>query len=142
MAEAGAGGAGIEPLGPIDAAPLIEVVERHLLDLLRGLRPEDWDKPTAVSGWTVRDVVCHLLDTELRKLSLARDRHALERPNIRSKEDLVAFVNGMNAAGVAFYRRLSPPLLISLMEIASAESSRYHRHLDPLASAAFPVSWA
>jgi len=133
---------GVEPLGPINAAPLIEVVERHLLQLLRGLRPEDWDKPTAAPGWTVRDVTCHLLDTELRKLSLARDRHAPERPDIRSNEDLVAFIDSLNAAGVASYRGLSAPVLISLMEVASAESARYHSHLDPLALAAFAVSWA
>jgi uncharacterized protein (TIGR03083 family) len=133
---------GGEPLGPIDAAPLIEVVEGHLLELLRGLTPEDWDKRTAVPGWTVRDVVCHLLDTELRKLSMARDRHAPERPDIRSNEDVVAFVNGLNASGVAFYRRLSSPVLVSLMEAASAESARYHEQLDPFAPAAFAVSWA
>jgi uncharacterized protein (TIGR03083 family) len=133
---------GIEPLGPIDAAPLIEVVEQHLLELLRGLTPEDWDRPTAVPGWTVRDVACHLLDTHLRKLSLARDRHSPDPPNLRSSEDVGRFVNSRNADGVAFYRRLSAPVLISLMEAAAAESSRYHRELDPLAPAAFAVSWA
>jgi uncharacterized protein (TIGR03083 family) len=130
------------PLGPIDAAPLIEVVDARLVELLRGLGPEDWEKATAVPGWTVRDVACHLLDTSLRKLSLARDHHVPEGPGPRSKEDLVAFVNTLNAAGVAFYRRLSAPVLISLMEVASAESARFHRQLDPRAPAAFAVSWA
>jgi uncharacterized protein (TIGR03083 family) len=131
-----------DPLPPIDAAPLLPIVEAHLLELLRSLSPEDWQRPTLAPRWNVREVACHLLDTQLRKLSMVRDGHVVERPEIRSDADLLAFVNGLNEAGVAFYRKLSGPLLISLMEVASAQSAAFHAGLDPMAPAAFPVSWA
>ena len=134
--------AATDPLPPIDAAPLLPIVEAHLLELLRSLSPEDWEKPTLAPRWSVREVACHLLDTQLRKLSMVRDGHVAVRPEIRSEADLLGFVNGLNAEGVAFYRRLSAPLLISLMEVASAQSAAFHASLDPMAAAAFPVSWA
>ncbi len=63
-------------------------------------------------------------------------------PQIRSPEDLVAFVNRLNREGVEMYRRLSPPVLISLMDVASRESAAFHQSLDPMADAGFAVSWA
>ncbi len=132
---------GEEP-GPIDAAPVLAAVEARLVELLGALRAEEWELPTAVPGWSVRDVVCHLLDTHLRKLTVSRDGWMPVRPDIRSAADLAAFVDGLNADGVAFYRKLSGPVLTRLMEAASAESVRWHASLDPQATAAFAVSWA
>ena len=40
------------------------------------------------------------------------------------------------------YRRLSPAVLLSLMNLASRESAEYHASLDPFSPAAFAVSWA
>ena len=40
------------------------------------------------------------------------------------------------------YRRLSPAVLISVMEIASRENAEFHQSLDPMAQAEFSVSWA
>lgn len=87
-------------------------------------------------------MVAHLLDTQLRKLSLVRDSYSLEAPTINSPQDLVNFINRLNAEGVALYSRLSPAVLISLMEIASRESCEFHQSLDPYAKATFSVSWA
>ena len=53
-----------------------------------------------------------------------------------------AFINRLNREGVEMYRRLSPAVLISMMEIASRESAEFHQSLDPMAEAAFSVSWA
>jgi len=87
-------------------------------------------------------VSAHLLDTALRKLSLVRDRCATESVEIRSSQDLVAFVNRLNHEGVAVFRRLSPSVLIDLTKIACAQNADFHESLDPFAPAAFNVSWA
>ena len=63
-------------------------------------------------------------------------------PQIDASFDLVAFINRLNQEGVTIYGRLSPPVLISLMELASRESVAYHQSLDPFAPAKFGVSWA
>ncbi len=128
---------------PILVPHLLPVVDARLLELLRALSPADWDAQTVAPAWKVRDVAAHLLDTQLRKLSLVRDGHMPgPPPQIRSPEDLVAFVNRLNREGVEMYRRLSPPVLISLMDVASRESAAFHQSLDPMADAVFGVSWA
>jgi len=127
---------------PILCAPLLRRVDARLIDLLRDLRPEEWDLQTLAPGWTVRDVAAHLLDTALRKLSMVRDRCFIEQPNITSQQDVIDLVNRLNREGVAVYRRLSPQVLIDLMESTCHQSANFHESLDPFAPALFNVSWA
>jgi len=127
-----------DDVAPILCAHLLRKVDAKLVELLRALAPSDWELQTVAPRWRVRDVAAHLLDTALRKLSVVRDAWFVEAPD----SDLVAFVNRLNAEGVAVYRRLSPSVLIDLMEIACEQSARFHESLDPFAPASFGVSWA
>ncbi len=132
----------IESLEPIFTAHLFSQLEGMLIELLRSLKPHDWEKQTIAPKWKVKDVAAHLLDTQLRKLTICRDGYAPESPSINSHADLVAFINRLNHEGVTLYRRLSPNVLVSLMEVASRQSSEYHESLDPFADALFAVTWA
>src|SRR5579862_4936777 len=114
---------------PILVAHLFPALEELLIELLASLAPGEWEAQTIVPGWKVKDVAAHLLDTPLRKLSVVRDDYSREAPAIASDSDLAALVNRLNAEGVAVYGRLSPGLLISLMELASRESAAYHLSL-------------
>lgn len=127
---------------PILCAHLLRRVDSKLVELLRKLRLEEWDLQTVAPAWKVRDVAAHLLDTALRKLSMVRDGCFVEQPNTSSEQDVVDLVNRLNREGVAVYRRLSPPVLIEMMEWASSESADFHESLDPIATALFNVSWA
>lgn len=129
-------------LQPIFTAHLLTKLEGLLADLLRSLDADDWERQTVAPRWKVRDVAAHLLDTQLRKLSVVRDGYAAEAPGAAPGEDFVAFINRLNREGVRVYRRLSPGVLVPLMEFASGESARYHLSLDPFAPARFGVSWA
>lgn len=117
-------------------------MDAKLLELMAELRPEEYDLPTVAGHWTVRDVLSHLLDTPLRKLSMARDKTFVEKVEIRSADDVKELVNRMNAEGVRVYRRLSGPVMLSLMRVACEESAAYHESLDPNGAAVFAVSWA
>ncbi len=130
------------PPSPIQTAHLFPKLEALLLELLESLSPDDWLRPTLAPKWTVKDVAAHLLDTELRLLSMARDGYRREQPAIASNADLVAFVNRLNAEGVAVLGRLSPAVLVSLLRAASPQLCAYVASLDPFAPAAFGVSWA
>ena len=127
---------------PILCAHLLRGVDEKLLELLRSLAPGEWDIQTIAPSWKVRDVAAHLLDTVLRKLSMVRDSCHVEPAEIRSPRDLAALVNRLNREGVTVYRRLSPRVLIDLMQVACEQSARFHESLDPFAPAAFAVSWA
>jgi uncharacterized protein (TIGR03083 family) len=129
-------------LPPILTAHLFPILERLLIELLQSLEPAEWEAQTIAPKWKVKDVAAHLLDTQLRKLSIVRDGYIRETPAIASEADLVAFINRLNEEGVAVYGRLSPAVLISLMDFASRASAEHHRSLDPFAPAMFPVSWA
>ncbi len=132
----------VQPLRPVFTAHLFSKLERLLIELLRSLDADEWERQTVAPLWRVKDVAAHLLDTQLRKLSVVRDEYALDSPALASPAHLVAFVNRLNHEGVSVYRRLSPKVLISLMEFASRESDEYQRSLDPFAKARFAVGWA
>ncbi len=127
---------------PILSTPVIRQVDLLLIDLLASLEPFEWELPTIAPQWSVRDVAAHLLDTALRKLSMGRDKCRVEKVEIRSDAELVAFVNRMNAEGVTVYRRLSPAVLVELMRVVCAQTADYYESLDPFATAAIGVSWA
>lgn len=132
----------LDPLQPIFTAHLFPGLEAKLVELLRSLTPEDWERQTLAPKWKVKDVAAHLLDTETRKLAAARHGYKSENSKKLTPEKLVALINTLNAEGVARYRRSSPRELISQMEAASRGSAEYHQRLDPFAPAMFPVSWA
>jgi uncharacterized protein (TIGR03083 family) len=129
-------------LPPIATAHLFPRVEARLIELLRSLAPADWERQTVAPQWRVKDVAAHLLDTSLRKLSIARDGCLPPAEPIASAEALAGLINRLNREGVSIYRRLSPQVLISLIEVASRDLTAYVQTLDPAADALFAVSWA
>ncbi len=132
----------IEPLPPILTAHLFPKLDGMLVELLRSLAPDDWEKQTVSPKWKVKDVAAHLLDTSLRGVSIGRDGYLAETPKINSSADLAAFINSLNREGVRVYRRLSPAVLIAIMEVACQFLAEYHASRDPYAMAPYGVSWA
>src|SRR5712691_3389084 len=132
----------IRPVRPILTSHLFPKLDSLLIELLRSLTPDDWEKQTVSPKWKVKDVAAHLLDTPLRGVSITRDGYLPEAPRISSSVELAAYINRLNEEGVSLYRRLSPAVLISLMQVASQLLAEYHRSRDPDASAPYGVSWA
>jgi hypothetical protein len=64
---------GMRPPQPVDTRSMFRPVSTGLVALLRSLPPDGWGRPTVAGTWAVRDVVAHLLDTALRRLSVHRD---------------------------------------------------------------------
>lgn len=121
-------------------AHLFPRIESELLSLLGSLSPAEWQMPTVSPAWSVKDIASHLLDGNLRRLSMARDGYYAEAP--RAGESLAAFINRINAEGVQTLRRLSSRLLIHLLDVTGRETSAYFQSLDPYAPAVWAVSWA
>lgn len=130
-------------LDPIYVTDLFPKLDARLSELLRGLSDEDWRKPTVAPLWTVKDVAAHLLDTNLRRLSMQRDGYFGEKPeNIGSYQDLVDFLNRLNADWVKAAKRVSPRILIDLLEITNREVNALLASLDPHGPAIYSVAWA
>lgn len=130
-------------LPEFDPVPLIDEVHGRLLSLLRRLPPEAWLLPTVARQWRVKDIAAHLLDGQIRRLSLQRDQWILPPPEpIHGYADLVGFLNDLNKTWVEAAQRMSPAILIQLLEWSGAALVETLRALDLDAPALFPVAWA
>ena len=133
----------IHHVTPINVLPLFPLLDEHLISLLRTLNAEDWQQRTIARKWTVKDVAAHLLDGNLRTLSFIRDKYFGEKPdNIRIYPDLVAYLNQLNAEWIVAAKRLSPRVLINLLEMTGKEYYEVLCSLDPWEDAVFSVAWA
>ena len=128
-------------MNQVHTTELFPSLDAKLIELLSSLAPEQWAL-LATPKWTVKEVTSHLLDSNLRRLSIARDGHWGEPFNGSSYQDLVDFLNGLNADWVRAMRRVSPRILIELLAVSNREVSDHFRSMDPKGTATFPVSWA
>jgi uncharacterized protein (TIGR03083 family) len=131
------------PVQPILLVGRFPPLHAELMRLLRGLDDADWERPTACARWSVKDIVAHLLDTGLRRLSLGRDGWVTPPARtIGPYADLVVYLNELNAQWVTAARRLSPPVLIELLDDSAPRLHAYFASLEPMAEAQFGVAWA
>ena len=122
---------------------LFPEIDRMLLVLLRSLSAEDWEKPTLAPLWKVKDIASHLLDGNIRGLSISRDKYFGEKPPAdTSYQALVDFLNRLNADWVKATKRMSPEVLINLLEMSGKAYYEHLKALDPFAPSIFPVAWA
>jgi len=129
--------------GSILIADRIPVLDQKLVELLETLSPEDWKKQTIAPKWKVEDVVLHLLDGNIRILSIQRDGYFGVPPgSINNYDDLLAYLNQLNADWIKAAKRMSPKLVIELFKQTNKEIADYLTTIDPYAPALFSVAWA
>lgn len=127
----------------IAVVALLPELDKKLFKLLDGLSAEDWEKQTIAPKWKVKDVAVHLLDGNLRTLSILRDGYYGDKPeNVNSYEDLVGFLNRLNADWVKATKRLSPKVLMDLLKVSGKEYCDFLATLKPDDKAEFSVAWA
>ena len=126
---------------PVQTVHLFPGLLQELLDVLGKLKPQEWDLPTPCPGWSVHDVVAHILGGELGQLSMGRDGYRSWLIDADSWDQLVEGLNDLNEKWAVAMRRLSPQLLMELMESAGGQVNEHFRSLDPNSSGP-PVDWA
>ena len=122
----------------IDARELVEQDRIELLRLLGELTPQDWERPTAAAPWVVRNLVAHLLGDDLARLARSRDGHRVGTP--APHEEFAAFIHRLNDEWVRAAARLSPQLLIDMLQATSPQVLGFWRQAD-LDATGEPVSW-
>lgn len=127
---------------PLDLVHLLPTLDQKLMELLRSLTREEWQMQTVARLWKVKDVAAHLLDGNIRILSMLRDEYEGESPNIHSYQHLLDYLNGLNADWVKAMKRVSPKMLLLLHETTGKLFCEYYATLDPFGRSPFAVNWA
>ncbi len=133
----------MEALKPVDTRPLFLPLHLELMELLQGLDKVDWSRPTVAGTWGVRDIVAHLLDVQSRDVSILRDSYFAppDKP-ITSHDDLLAFLDRLNADWIRATGRLSPSLLLDLLSTVGEQAAAALESQSMGGEATFPVDWA
>src|SRR5436190_5325464 len=86
------------PLPVTDTRPFFRPLAAEIVSLLRSLAADDWLRPTVAGSWRVREVVAHLADTAMRRVSLHRDGWQMPGAGEAiAAHGLVPFINDLNA---------------------------------------------
>ncbi len=132
----------MKPVTPILAIELFPPLSRELVSALKALQPLDWERPTICAPWSVKDVAAHLLGGNFGRLWNRVDSSAkIDRPQ-RDYEQLLRFINENNALWVQAAQRISPAILIELLELTDRRLYEHFSRLDPYALAGITVAWA
>lgn len=134
-------GTRLDASAPILVLPALRTVSAALLDLLRGLTETDWSKPTVHPDRDVKDLTAHLLHGNLRRVSGLRDGYRRPAPPIGSVDELIAFIQQDNRDFMTGLRRISPGILVELIDRYDRETISLLEGLDPIASG-LGVAWA
>lgn len=121
---------------------LFPKLNSSLIELLEGLTPAQWDSQTLCREWCVKDIAAHLLDTAMRRVSSGRDNHFAKVSELSSYEELLNYLNSLNASWVDAYKRVSARILVKQLSVAQDDFYEHLLTLDLNAPATFPVSWA
>lgn len=126
----------------MDTRMLFQPLQEKYMELLTGLKEKHWNKETLASKWTVKDIVSHLLDGDLRVLSMQRDQFfGVKQADGDDYRSIVKWLNEMNQEWVSATKRLSPRVLLELTQVIAPMVSDYFEKLDLFDEAVFPVSW-
>ena len=135
----------MDDLPPVLVGALFPEERAALLTLLAGLSDEQWALPTVCTGWSVHDLALHVLGDDVGFISRRRDRYT--RRQLPSDQDLgewdqlVAYINDLNASWVQALRRMSPPLLCQFLQLSGEALAHCIAELDVMVMGD-PVSWA
>ncbi len=125
---------------PVFVNYLFPELLQHLLEMLKGLSPQDWLKPTACGVWRVREVALHLLGDDVGILSSRRDGYSIYT-EIDSWESLVLFINLSNQKWIDGLQRISPRLIKDFLSLTGPQVCEVFEKLDPYAIGG-SVDWA
>ncbi len=131
-------------MAPIETLHLFPLLTEELVLLLKDLPAPEWLKPSPIAGRTVKDLVSHLIDGSLRRLSVQRDHFYNQGQNtaIHTYGDLVDYIQSLNKEWIVASQRLSPAILIDLLEYSEVALYKFFKTLPPFEKAIYSVAWA
>jgi len=117
----------LENLSPTDLLTLYEQAFSSVEEVCSQLAPEDWDRPTDLPGWSVKDNLSHL--THYESVAIGRPQPEVDLP-----EDLPHVRNDigrLNEAGIEARRGSSGSQVLEEFREVTAERIKALHGLDP-----------
>jgi uncharacterized protein (TIGR03083 family) len=124
----------ITEVRPIDRDEMVGLATteyERLLTLFRELEPAEWDRPTVCDGWSVKDMVAHLLGAAEANASLVENARQVLRGRGRVRDDGRPLVDGINDVQVDDRRHLSPAELVERLAAVAPRAVRGRRRTPP-----------
>jgi uncharacterized protein (TIGR03083 family) len=132
----------MKPVEPIYVLELFPKLSRELLSVLKGLQPTDWARPTACSSWSVKDVTAHLLGGNFGRLWSRKETSTSSKSFVLDYVELVNQINRNNEIWVQAAQRISPEILIELLELTDHHLYQHFISLAQDEPARIRVAWA
>lgn len=130
----------VEP--PFDVADARRAERARLLELLRGVRADGWSRPTRCPGWSVLDLVVHLVGDDLAALSWHRDGHrGAGPPDAADEAGFIDWLDELQDQWVRAGRRMSARVAIELLGWLDGPTADLVAS-DDLTAVDAHVSWA
>jgi uncharacterized protein (TIGR03083 family) len=114
---------------PLDVTPALRPERAELLALLRGLSPDDWQRPTECPAWTVKGIALHVLGDDFSLLTRQRDAainslmlFAERHPGLTFRQ----LLDGFNDEWVLAATFLSNELLLELLRLVGEWSDTFY----------------
>jgi uncharacterized protein (TIGR03083 family) len=119
------------------ATGVAEAEDRRFIDLVRSLDAADWHAPTDCEGWTVRDIVLHVLGAqESHRFGEWAHQMRAGRKAAAGRE----LVDGINDVQIADRAHLGTDEVIERLETAAPRFRRFRRRLPaPLRAIKVPA---
>jgi hypothetical protein len=115
-----------------------------LLELLRGLSAEDWERSTECPAWNVKGIALHILGDDLSLLTRQRDAStdsltlfALDHPGLSFR----SLLDGFNEQWVTTARFLSNELVIEMLGLVGDWSEAFYCNVDLDTTSREPVGF-
>lgn len=128
----------------IETYQLFSELTDKLIVLLEGMDKEQWNNPTCYPSWRVRDIVAHLIQTSIGRLSIQRDAYSNHGEFDRepSFEDLSNIIDSTNSNWSALFSTVSPPILLDFIKTSEKQLADFILTQDLHSKALYAVSWA
>jgi uncharacterized protein (TIGR03083 family) len=119
-----------------EAMQIAAVENRKVAATLRGLRPEDWGKPTDCARWDVRQLVAHVVGSAAGQASpLEFLRQVLRGRPMVAEIGAEYWWDGMNEVHVRERASATPAELVAEWDRQSARALKARRHMPRLVAA-------
>jgi uncharacterized protein (TIGR03083 family) len=121
----------IPPIGREEMVGLATTEYDRILTLLRDLEADDWRRPTVCEGWTVHDMVAHLLGAAEANASLVENARQVVRGARRTRGDERSLVDGINEVQLDDRHDRTPAQLIEGLAAVAPRAVRGRRRTPP-----------